>query len=83
MSREEIEAKQKLFNGFLDQLSEHFENVQLFVNFTCEGETHKICNGRGNCFSRHAQVRDYVLECDEITKYDKRQELKREDAQPL
>lgn len=65
-----LELVDKHVNGLL----EHFENVQIFVNFR-EGEkdqTRSLERGGGNWYSRYGQVRDWVTFTEERTRRDAR-----------
>lgn len=52
----------------LEQLSEHFESVQIFCNRHEHGEldgTVQVQKGSGNWFARYGQVKQWVVEQEE------------------
>jgi hypothetical protein len=64
MTNEEVE---KLLKSHVQRLSEHFENVQIFVARMHEGRTQAFEEGSGNYWARKGQVADWV---DNIESYE-------------
>lgn len=67
---EEQERLEKVVDRMLAQLSEHFDNIQIFVSKNPQGkaqETVSFRKGLGNYFARYGHVRDWLVEMDANT----------------
>lgn len=57
MTNEEVE---KMVNGAVDRLGEHFEAVQILVSWQDEGATFSLFRGTGNWFSRQGMAQSFI-----------------------
>jgi len=56
------QPQERLVEKMMQQLSEHFDTVQIFTTRHEEGETSVIETGAGNWFARYGHVRKWVDE---------------------
>ena len=65
MSEAYNQARATALNEAMRLLTEHFDNVQVFVNSHEEGMTYASVMGAGNSFARVAQVERWLASMDE------------------
>ena len=59
------QGRSEALNEAMRVLTEHFDNVQLFVNSHEDGMTYASVMGTGNMFARVAQVEHWLASMDE------------------
>lgn len=78
-NKNQLVADQDMVKKYAEELSEHFDTVQIFVTRHMPAEldgTRSINVGIGNCYARSGQVREWLVERDESCREDVRQERK-------
>ena len=77
MSDSEAKAKLEIVKKHCDELTEHFDTVQLFCTMhEDEGDKNTLSFkfGKGNWFARYGQIREWVVKQDEGAKIETRKE---------
>ncbi len=81
MSKEELENLRNSLHSILarnaDQLSEHFDTVQIFATKYEPGDDGfalSITEARGSWFARYGQVREWVVKIEERSRLDVHEE---------